>query len=278
MNDIINSNELRQFVRESVNDGNIDGAIDSAVESAVDNAIENSDFCDEERVRDIAHDQAESYFDENIGDHTSDGDGEFDISIANSMLNQISQGTDCSDGQPFRNAVLTIINADKVKNGSKIDDGSDMAVHATGSDQQITAILNHRLEYFEALHSALVRLLGAAPNGSPVPTQSDERETWLQARKDHRSTFWNDYWREKDADDGSSGSEGRTEIELRVRTRERNQLWAVANEAVRLMGFLSALKAGMTGEDALRNAREWTGHASKLSSNHYSTRPDTSEI
>lgn len=273
MNDIINSNELRQFVRESVDD-NTD--IDSAVDSAVENAINNSDLCDEERVRDIAHDQAESYFDENIGNHT--GDGELDLSNANSYLNQISQGNDCSDGQPFRNAVLAIINADKVKNGSKIDDGSDMAVHATGSDQQITAILNHRLEYFEALHSALVRLLGAAPNGSPVPTQSDERETWLQARKDHRSTFWNDYWREKDADDGSSGSEGRTEIELRVRTRERNQLWAVANEAVRLMGFLSALKAGMTGEDALRNAREWTGHASKLSSNHYSTRPDTSEI
>ena len=222
--DITTHVDVDDLVQTAVND------IDMG--DIVSEAIDRLELVDRDDVQAIAHDQAEEYFDSNIGDHGGEG---LSLSDANSYLTQVADGQDCSEGQSFRLAVLSVVNADKLKNGVSVDDGTAMSVKATGTDHEIQAILTRRRSYFEALHTRLSILLGAAPNGDGPPVTGDDAgegiETWKNARRDAAPTH-------SEAD-------------------EMSHLWSVAIESTKLLGLLAGLYNGLAGNHAIRSAGVW---------------------
>ena len=138
---------------------------DEMIEDVVRDFVQNVDFrdyidyIDRDDAWEIAHEAASDM---------DGGSSEVDIYELNNMLSQVTDGRDCSDGEPFRKAVKAIINAQALSNGNGVSDGTPMTLKVSGEEREVQAILTRRKEYFEAV----TREIYNAFNFSPGHTQS----------------------------------------------------------------------------------------------------------
>ena len=233
----VNMDDVKSAIASEIEDIDLSDVVgDLDISDQVSNCIEGYEFVDRDDVQSIAQSQAEDYFDANIGDHCSEG---MSLSDASAYLNQVADGQDCSDGEAFRNAVLAIVNTDKLKNGASVDDGTAMSVKASGTDHEIQAILARRRSYFETLHNRIESLFGSAPNGlvPPIAGTNDEMDAWRSERD-------------------------RT-MPSPTKEDQLTRLWNLAVESTKLLGLLSGLYNGMSGNHALRAAGEWASFAER---------------
>ena len=257
----------------------IEAAVESLVEDTVNDAVSNSlmdrDFIDRDDAQSIAYDAAQEYFNDNISEHTSEGEG-LSLYDANGMLEQVAEGRDCSDGESFRNAVLAIINANKLNSGASVDDGTEMTIKASGTDREIQAILTRRKEYFDSSVHAMRRLLGASPNGSPPPdmTNDDAVKEWTEEMLD-ASTIRRRNYNAQEINESETWT--MPVSEWNDRKEEYDFLWAVAIENATLLGLLSGLGHGLNGEQALRVARKWGNIAETVRMTRREPLPETTE-
>jgi len=206
--------------------------VDGLVSEAVNEAVSEIDLGDAVNDQLSYHDiPNESRVEEMIVESSSTGMSLYD---ANEMLRQVARGGDCEDGNAFREAVIAVVNADKLKNGVSVDDGTHMSVKANGTDREIQAILERRRSYFEALHSALNALMGSAPNGSMPPAPDNGGD---------RSDAWHQEQVEK--------------MVVPDLTVVNQRLWNVASQATHLLGLLSGLYHGENGNRSVRIAGQW---------------------
>lgn len=165
---------------------------------------------------------------------------EFDLNEVNDMLRQVARGADCGEGNPFRDAVQSIVRAMNLKDGHTVDDGTPMSVKATGDGRQIQAILTRRRAYFEELHSALTGWMGLAPNGEATVPPIHDAERMQAWKLDVRRT-----------------------VPGVTQEQERAALIKVAAAATDLLGLLSGLYHGNSGADALNIAKAWREEADR---------------
>ena len=203
--------------------------LDDMVQSAV-NDIDLSDaISDQLEYHDYPN---ESRVVEMISESASSGMSLYD---ANEMLKQVARGGDCNEGDDFRAAVTSIVTAMQANTGGSVDDGTAMSVKVTGTEREIQAILERRRSYFESLHNAISALMGSAPNGSIPPTPGDGSNAA-------------DNWRD---------SQQRKMIVPDDLSVVNARLWEVASAATNLLGLLSGLYHGETGQRSVRIAQQW---------------------
>lgn len=238
---------------------NFDDAIQEAVSEAIeninfsnyidaDNIKYDHDLVDGDRAYDIARDVVDDY----------GGSSEPDLYQLNDMLRQVSQGRDCSDGDPFREAVKAIINAQILTSGGAgVSDGTPMTIKASGEERQIQAILTRRREYFreviDSVYSALSLPIGAMALMSTYEGNADS----TGAERFHEA-----YTGEVDTRKARRVSEALNSGVIQVNEflfnetiRDLRRFQNVTVEVVALLGLLRSLHDGNTGDVAVRDAQ-----------------------
>ena len=202
--------------------------VEDLVQSAVNNIDLDDAICDTLNNCDYP---STSTVEEMIENSESNGMSLYD---ANEMLKQVARGGDCSEGDDFRAAVMSIVTAMQANTGGSVDDGTAMSVKVTGTEREIQAILQRRRSYFESLHSALNALMGSAPNGATPPPHGSNNTPA-------------DEWRQEQA----------SKMIVPDLTVVNTRLWLVAQASTELLGLLSGLYHGETGEHSVRIAHQW---------------------
>ena len=233
---------IQEAVNDALNNINLKDYID------LEEIRYNHDLVDGDRAYDIARDVVDDY----------GGSGGTDLYQLNDMLNQVSQGRDCSDGNPFRDAVKAIINAQILTSGGTgVSDGTPMTIKASGEERQIQAILTRRKEYFreviDSVYAATTLPLGAMLMMASYDADADSSG----AERFHES-----YAREVDArkaqrlsDAVNSGLIQVNEFLFNETIRDLRRFQNVTVEVVALLGLLRSLHDGNTGDVAVRDAQ-----------------------
>jgi hypothetical protein len=230
---------------------------DEMIEEVVRDFVQNFDFdfiTDEMPTRDDVWEIASDV----INDHDHGNSGEVDIYELNSMLAQVTDGRDCSDGEPFRKAVKAIINAQALSNGNGVSDGTPMTLKVSGEEREIQAILTRRKEYFEALAHSIYETFGFGPGHTSGPEDHEDRNEWTDERE--RSTDES----KNELNERALSSTETVTLNKRLYDAYKQQharLAGLASNAINLLGLLSSLQKGNKGEAALRHANRWTNAA-----------------
>ena len=188
---------------------------------------------------------------------SEDGNGGTDIYSLNEMLGQVAEGRDCSDGNPFREAVKAIVNAQILTGGTGASDGTIMTLKANGEEREIQAILTRRREYFDALTSRLAIAFEHDLRFQALPSE------WADADGDTGYQRYHKHY-QREVDDRKTGhvhnmvdAYQRVEVNGYAFDRMKEQLHKygqVAAEAVALVALLRTLHDGGNGQEAVRNA------------------------
>jgi hypothetical protein len=229
---------------------------DEMIEEVVRDFVQNYDFdfiTDDMASRDDVWEIAQEAASDMDG-----GSSEVDIYEINSLLNQVTEGRDCSDGGPFRNAVKAIINAQALSNGSGVSDGTPMTLKVSGEEREIQAILTRRKEYFEALAESIYETFNFGPGHTMGPEDCEDRNEWTAERQ--RTTDES----KNELNERALSSTETVTLNKRLYDAYKQQhtmLAGLASNAINLLGLLSSLQKGNKGEAALQHANRWTNAA-----------------
>ena len=233
---------IQEAVNDALNNINLKDYID------LEEIRYNHDLVDGDRAYDIARDVVDDY----------GGSGEPDLYQLNDMLNQVSQGRDCSDGNPFRDAVKAIINAQILTSGGTgVSDGTPMTIKASGEERQIQAILTRRKEYFR-------EVIDSVYSATTLPLANMQMMSSYDADADSSGAerFHESYANEVDArkaqrlsDAVNSGLIQVNEFLFNETIRDLRRFQNVTVEVVALLGLLRSLHDGNTGDVAVRDAQ-----------------------
>ena len=238
---------------------------DDAIAEAVSEAIENlnfrdfidlddvkydNDLVDGDRAYDIARDVVDEY---------GNSESSTDIYELNNMLSQVTEGRDCSDGNPFRDAVKAIINAQILTSGGTgVSDGTPMTIKASGEERQIQAILTRRKEYFrevtEAVYGALTLPIGSMTLASGYSDDGTGRNQFERFHEAYEEEVNNrQAARLREAANSSTIEVNEHLFNETIGDLRRHR--AVSTQVVSLLGLLRSLHDGNTGDVAVRDAQ-----------------------
>ena len=233
---------IQEAVNDALNNINLKDYID------LEEIRYNHDLVDGDRAYDIARDVVDDY----------GGSGEPDLYQLNDMLNQVSQGRDCSDGNPFRDAVKAIINAQILTSGGTgVSDGTPMTIKASGEERQIQAILTRPKEYFR-------EVIDSVYSATTLPLANMQMMSSYDADADSSGAerFHESYANEVDARKAQRLSEAVNSGLIQVNEflfnetiRDLRRFQNVTVEVVALLGLLRSLHDGNTGDVAVRDAQ-----------------------
>ena len=238
---------------------NFEDAIREAVSEALDNIrlkdyidLEDlryeADLVDGDRAYDIARDVVDDYGDS----------GGTDLYQLNDMLNQVSQGRDCSDGNPFRDAVKAIINAQILTSGGTgVSDGTPMTIKASGEERQIQAILTRRKEYFREVIDSVYTALSLPLGAMSLMSTYDNNAAETGAERFHEAYAGEVDTRKarRTSEAVNSGLIEVNEFLFNETIRDLKRFQNVTVEVVALLGLLRSLHDGNTGDVAVRDAQ-----------------------
>ena len=234
-----------------INIPNFDEMIEEVVREFVQNHdftdyVDLDEFCTNDSAYDIARDVCDDY------DH---GSSEVDVHELNSLLNQVSEGRDCSDGEPFREAVKAIINAQALSNGSGVSDGTPMTLKVSGQEREVQAILTRRKEYFEAVTREIYNAFNFSPGHTQSPNSFEgDLDEWTGIQIEKSDDYKTDL-----NEQALSSTETVTlnKVLFDAFKAQHTELGHIAVETIKLLGLLNSLQEGCTGEQALRHANKW---------------------
>lgn len=240
MSDIVDA--ITDLIQEQV-----ECSVDNTINASIEAYINDCSFVTNDEAWEIANDAAS----ENCGGN------ETSIYELNEMLRQVSNGSDCSDGNPFRDAVSAIITTNMLKGGTAISDGSAMSIVATGDEREIQAILTRRREYFEDILIRIRQLYGASPadhTDPPTPHDEEALKSWTRQVSNKARMERDNY----SADDDNGELVTIPKKEWDDIGQETTRLHRVADSAVSLVALLTSLHNGNSGRHALEHARAWS--------------------
>lgn len=189
---------------------------------------------------------------------SSDGN---DIHALNEMLDTVSKGNDCSDGNSFRDAVKAIVNAQILSGGQAPSDGTIMTLKTPpgATEREIQAILTRRASYFSALMSRLGDVFPFYPGSAILPHEWDatpdttSREAFLEGNKktisNQRDVLYTDV--SNNLDDNILINR----LHYEKMQRQMKLFGQVSVEAMSLVMLLRTLHDGHNGATAVENGR-----------------------
>ena len=175
------------------------------------------------------------------------------------MLNQVTEGRDCSDGNPFREAVKAIINAQILTGGGGgVSDGTPMTIKASGEERQIQAILTRRKEYFrEVTETVYAALKLPIASMALVSAYSEDDGTGKNPFERFDEAFQGEVNARKEGRLREAVNSGMIQVNEYLFRRTIDDLRNFQNlavEVVALLGLLRSLHDGNTGDTAVRDA------------------------